>query len=464
MHRRARSDDGFTLVELMVVVLVIAILLAVAVPQFLGAKARAHDGAVKSNLRSVLSVASSYAAANAGLFPNETQLANEAADATFVAATAASTGSKVISVSGASGWLRAAAMSGSGSCVRMLAANGKPPVYTTSSSGSCQASYGVVSTFAGSGSGGSADGTGTAASFIYPTRAVFDSQGNLFVADSANNMIRKVTPAGVVTTFAGAVTAGTTNATGTAARFNFPIGIAVDATDNLYVADSGNNRVRKITPAGVVTTLAGSSIGYVNGTGTAARFSGPMGLAVDTSGNVFVADHGNNRIRMITPTGVVTTFAGSGTIGWADGTGTAMNFNRPYDIAVAPSGDFYIADSDSQRIRKMTPAGVVTTVAGSGSVGSADGTGSAASFNYPYGIAVDASGMIWVSDTYNGMIRQVTPDGVVTTYAGAPANYYTYVDGVGPIAGFSEPWGLAAAADGTVFVLDTASNRIRKIS
>jgi sugar lactone lactonase YvrE len=277
---------------------------------------------------------------------------------------------------------------------------------------------GTVSTLAGAGPFGSANGTGTSASFNWPYGVAVDSSGNVYVGDALNNLIREISPAGVVTTFAGSGSKGAANGTGVAASFNNPNGVAVDSSGNVYVADSFNSLIRKITSGGVVTTLAGSgSIGSTNGTGTAASFNAPTGVAVDSSGNVYVAEIGNNLIREISPAGVVTTLAGSGSQGAANGTGTAASFNRPFGVAVDASGNVYVADSLNNLIRKITPGGVVTTLAGSGSQGSDNGTGTAASFNLPQGVAVDSSGNVYVADSLNNLVRKVTPGGVVTTFA-----------------------------------------------
>ena len=248
----------------------------------------------------------------------------------------------------------------------------------------------MVTTLAGlAGAAGSADGTGSAARFRDPRGVAVDSAGNVYVADYSNHTIRKITPAGVVSTLAGlAGNPGSDDGTGNAARFSQPAGVAVDSAGNVYVADTFNHTIRKITSAGMVSTLAGlaGSLGSEDGPVSGARFNHPYGVAVDSaSGNVYVADSANHTIRKITPAGVVSTLAGlAGNPGSADGIGSAARFNSPYGVAVDSAGNVYVADSHNNTIRKITPAGAVSTLAGlAGMVGSADGTGSAARFNFP---------------------------------------------------------------------------------
>jgi hypothetical protein len=345
---------------------------------------------------------------------------------------------------------------------------------------------GVVTTLAGPAwPTGSVDGTGSAARFGGPEGIAVDSGGNVYVADWSST-IRKISPGGVVTTIAGGAGECFADGAGRDARFCQPTGVAADGAGNIYVADWGNNVIRKISPQGTVTTLAGNTSitdqsgrpasGYADGPGNVARFNWPRGIAVDRAGNVFVAEQNNHTIRKITPAGVVTTLAGNALIknqngdpkgGYADGTGAAARFNTPEGVAVDGAGDVYVADSGNQMIRKITPEGVVTTIAGTSldsdgdgwpDGGYADGTGSAARFNGPYGVAVDRGGNVYVTD--NGMLRKVNPTGVVTTLAGQPGSTGS-ADGTGSAARFNELGGVAVDSAGNLYVADFVNNTIR---
>ncbi|HXI11483.1 MAG TPA: NHL repeat-containing protein [Thermoanaerobaculia bacterium] len=323
--------------------------------------------------------------------------------------------------------------------------------------------------FAGPRAGaGFEDGTGSAARFSQPFGVATDSSGNVYVADTNNHTIRKITPAGVVTTLAGlAGSSGSADGTGSAARFNGPSGVATDSSGNVYVADFANRTIRKVTPSGAVTTLAGlaESGGSTDGIGSEARFNSPRGVAIDSSGNVYVADTNNYTIRKITPAGAVTTLAGLAFgSGSADGTGSAARFLFPRGVATDSSGNVYVADSDNHTIRKITTAGVVTTLAGlAGNFGSADGTASAARFYDPRGVATDSSGNVYVADTSNSTIRKITPAGVVTTLAGLAAVFGS-ADGTASAARFGRPEGVATDSSGNVYVADTGNHTIRKIT
>ena len=328
-----------------------------------------------------------------------------------------------------------------------------------------------VTTYAGTaGDPGNSDGTGSAARFSGPVGVACDADGNVYVADMNNNTIRKITPAGAVSTLAGSATGdpGNSDGTGSAARFSGPVGVACDADGNVYVADMNNNTIRKITPAGAVSTLAGSATGdpgNSDGTGSAARFSGPVGVACDADGNVYVADMNNNTIRKITPAGAVSTLAGSATgdPGNSDGTGSAARFSGPVGVACDADGNVYVADMNNNTIRKITPAGAVSTLAGSatGDPGNSDGTGSAARFSGPVGVACDADGNVYVADMNNNTIRETSFVGVVRTIAGT-AELPGSGDGIGGAAGFNNPMGVACDADGNVYVADTGNDTIRR--
>lgn len=316
----------------------------------------------------------------------------------------------------------------------------------------------TVMTLAGS-TTGYANGIGVAAQFQSPIGIVIDAGGNVYIADRLNNRIRKITPAGVVSTFAGSGNFSFADGTGTLAKFFQPEGLAIDASGNLFVADTYNNRIRKITPSGVVTTLAGGTLGYADGMGAAAQFDLPCALTLDALGNIYVADTSNNRIRKVTAGGVVTTLAGS-TAGYVDGTGTSALFHYPTGIAIDAIGNLYIADSHNDRIRKINIVGIVSTLAGS-TYGYANGTGTSAQFATPYSIAIDTAGDLYVSDRDNNSIRKVSPTGVVSTFAGSTQGY---TDGIGSAAQFSRPHGVALDSDGNIYVADTSNERIRKIT
>ena len=332
---------------------------------------------------------------------------------------------------------------------------------------------GLVTTLAGTpGQAGSDDGLGSAARFNCPDGITSDGAGHLFVADSCNSTIRKVVIAtGAVTTFAG-VPGGSVD-DGVAGPFSFPVGITLDGAGNLYVTDM--HAVRKVVIAtGTVTTLAGSpsDSGSVDGIGTAARFNTPVGITHDGAGNLFVADLWNSTIRRIViARAEVTTLAGfPGKTGGADGTGAAARFGDPAGIAFDGAGHLFVVELGGftpfgSTIRKVDIAiGEVTTLAGlAGKSGSADGTGAAARFDNPRGIASDGDGDLFIADTDNFAIRKVViADASVSTLAGGPASLGSE-DGVGAAARFSAPRAMASDGGGNVFVSEFGSFAIRKV-
>lgn len=323
------------------------------------------------------------------------------------------------------------------------------------------------SNFAGlPGGEGNVDGTGSAARFDSPYGLAVDSAGTVYVADSGNNVIRKITKTGVVTTLAGqAGIQGHADGTGAAARFSSPKGIILGSGGVLYVTDSSNGVIRKVTSAGVVTTLAGKAgqFGASDGTGEAARFYLPNGLTLAADGSLLVCDTYNHTVRKVTTAGVVTTLAGqAGVSGAADGTLTAARFKRPECITRASDGTLYIADNGNATIRKITPAGMVSTLAGKvGTEGSADGIGTAAEFDYPMGLLVRPNGMLWVADSNNGTIRQITQAGEVTTIMGAAGQWFS-LDGTGTAARFAGPYAITTDTAGTVYIADAWAQTIRK--
>jgi hypothetical protein len=332
----------------------------------------------------------------------------------------------------------------------------------------------AVNTLAGYAGHGSADGAGNTSQFNNPANVALDSAGNLYVADADNHTIRMVTPAGVASTLAGSPgVSGSADGTNGGALFDQPLGVAVDTAGNVYVADTGNHTVRKLTPAGgnwIVTTLAGKAgvSGSTNATGSSARFYEPEAVAVDrSSGNIYVADTWNHTIRAITSGGVVTTLAGlAGTSGTNDGVGSTARFYQPQGIAVDNSGNIYVADTANQTIRKVTSGGSVSTLAGSaGNYGSADGTGTNARFYRPAALTVDTFGNVYVADYFNSTVRMVTPGGAVSTLAGLVGNYGS-ADGTNSAAQFRGPQGVAAMGTSTItlYVADSGNGTIRKIA
>ena len=335
------------------------------------------------------------------------------------------------------------------------------PVYTydTTSTDSV-----IVSTLAGSGIIGEQDGIGTAASFSYIWDVAADYNGNVFVADGDNNLIRKITSDGTVTTIAGQGSQLAVYGPGT--YFYYPEGVAVDNRDSVYVTNRLGNDIYVISGNTIRKFYSPTSSGTdsPNGSTLSNYLNQPIGIAVDNNYNVYVADYINNAIRKITPDGTIMTLAGAGSThaGNDNGLGVAATFFQPWGVAVDNNGNLYVGDVGNDEIRKITPAGLVTTLAGNPNGGDADGMGTNASFGMPYGVTVDGNGNVYFADYVNNKIKKITPLGLVTTIAGTGA--VGSQDGPGKKATFNHPVGISVDGSGNIYVADGLNYKVRKIS
>ncbi|MDP9042811.1 MAG: hypothetical protein M3N30_12585, partial [Bacteroidota bacterium] len=322
----------------------------------------------------------------------------------------------------------------------------------------------MVTTLAGTGIGGVTDGPANTASFSSAWGIVSDGNGNYFIADAGNNKVRKLSSAGVVSTVAGTGVWGNNDGPAATATFGAVYGIALDSHGNIFVTILGRNNIREISTSGIVSTFAGDingNTGSTDGIGTAARFNTPLGIAIDKNDNIFVMDASNLKVRKITPAGVVSTLAGSGLTGSADGAGSAASFNNAWGLGIDANGNLYVCDVGNNKIRKVTQAGVVSTFAGSGVRGSADGPALSASFSGAIGIVADQAGNFYVTDEENHRIRMISSDGQVYTLAGN--GDIASKDGSGNFASFSHPLGITIDASGVMAVVDNGTQKIRKI-
>jgi len=341
----------------------------------------------------------------------------------------------------------------------------------------------TFTTLAGGTAAGTNDGVNGAAQFDFPGGVAVDNQGNLFVGDTSNNTIRKITPVGedwVVTTIAGVPGFGAIGNTNDGpmpiGRLYRPDGVVADTNGNLFVVDHNNDTIRQLTLNGtdwLLSTIAGwgGAKGYADGTNSDARFFGPTGIAIDRAGNLYVGDTATFTVRKLAHIGtnwVVTTIAGLGLeFGFTDGTNGDARFSSPFGLAVDPNTNIFVADFGNHAIRKIRPVGtnwVTTTIAGNGNIGHADGTNLQTSFNFPADIAIDRDGNLYVSDQSNNTIRKMTPVGtnwVVTTIGGVALVQGTN-NGLGTNAHFFKPWGMAMDGQGNLYIVDHSNNTIRK--
>ncbi len=332
----------------------------------------------------------------------------------------------------------------------------------------------TIDTWAGTGTAGySGDGgAGTAAQINQPAQMAVDASGNLYIADINNNRIRKVTSGGTISTFAGTGTASFSGDGGaaTSATLNGPRGVAIDTSGVIYIADSANHRIRKVTTGGVISTIAGTGTAGYSGDGgaaTSAQLNTPRGLAVDASGNIYVADTSNNRIRRISSGGVISTVAGTGTASYSGdgGAATSATINGPYDIALDGSGCVYLADTNNNRIRKFCLAGSISTVAGTGTASySGDGgAATSATLNGPTGVALDTAGVLYISDFANNRLRKIKPTGTITTIAGTGAATSTGDGGPATSATIYAPRSLVISSN-HLYVAEQGNNFIRVLT
>jgi len=456
--RAPGNKTGFTIVELLIVVVVIAILASITIVSYNGIINRAHQSKLISDV------------ASAGMLMNVDQSASGVYPATR---TAVNNGKGINDDADVKYNFYSAPTT---FCITAISTHPGIKNYYVSDKnlspleGSCAQDIGAqVATIAGS-TAGFANGTGTSALMSSPAGLVADPTGNLFFTDSANSRIRMLTTTGVVTTIGGGAGSGYIEGTGTASRFSSPQAVTFGPSNMVYVTDTDNNRIRGVNYVTTDTSfVAGSTQGYQNGTGASAMFNKPRGIVYDPiQYKVLIADSQSNLIRQVYAGGETSTVAGQTTGGLINGTGTSARFNYPQGLFMDSAGTLYIADTLNHAIRKMTQGGVVTTLAGggTGSVGQSgytNDTGTTARFSSPMGITVDTAGNVYVADTGNNRIRKITPSGTVTTIAGNGTAGFQ--DGSGEAGTmFSGPRSIAIGSDGRLYVTDTANHRIRVIT
>ncbi len=332
----------------------------------------------------------------------------------------------------------------------------------------------TITTVAGNGTADySGDGGPAAlAALDEPCGVAVDFSGNLYIAAYHNNRIRKVSASGIITTVAGNGTVGFSGDGGRAAsaQLYLPSGVALDASGNLYIADKGNNRIRKVSASGIITTVAGNGTGGYGGDGgpaTSAQLSGPFAVTLDAAGNLYIADWTNQRIRRVSTSGVITTVAGNGAAdyGGDGGPATSAPMYYPCGMAVDASGNLYFADNGNNRVRKVSTSGIITTVAGNGTggYGGDGGAATAAQLWGPVGVALDSSGNLYIAEALNNVIRKVNASGIITTVVGNGTGGYSGDGSAAASAQLSEPYSIALDSAGNLYIADVRNQRIRKV-
>jgi trimeric autotransporter adhesin len=331
----------------------------------------------------------------------------------------------------------------------------------------------IITTIAGNGTAGfGGDGApAISAELNLPSAVAVDSSGNLYIADYFNNRIRKVSPSGSISTVAGTGAAGYSgdNGPATAAELNLPIGVAVDVSGNVYFSDLANNSIRKINSVGIIVTFAGNTSGLAGysgdgGPASAAKLSFPEGICLDNSGNLYIAESGNSVIRKINTSGMIYTVAGAGIayFGSDGGMATASYLDNPGSVTIDNSGNIYIADNNSNRVRKVNSAGIISTIAGTGTAGFSgdDGSATLAQLNHPGGLAADKAGNIYFSDVLNGRVRKISSSGIISTVAGGGTSGLGD-NGPATAATLNYVVGIAFDKNSNLYIADTHHNRVR---